>query len=231
MNLQKLTVTVGVGWAVFAGAANAASLTTSGTWTPTAPGSGISGGGTNQISWGNPVDQEQSSYVFDGVNGSPTIQSLIDDVFLLGTFTHNNYVITGTTLEAATLNVQFDLDSFSETFSFDFIHDETPNSIPCNPSGATICPDVVSFLDNGVSQQVINLGGIDYNLSLKGFSVEEGGPLVNEFVTEENQVNTARLFAQLTEVEVESVPEPASLLGLMAVGGMAMALKRKQQHA
>jgi hypothetical protein len=245
VNLQKskIVVAVGISWAVLAGAASAASLTTSGTWTDVDPDNtvGITGLGTDEISWGTPpVGGSQSGYKFVGV-GPETVDpaDLVAAPFALGTFTHNNFPISGipdpSSITGATLNVDLTLDAFSTTFTFNFNHNETPNSGTCDPASQlqppVSCPDVVTFEDNGVSSEFITLDGVDYNLTLSGFVAAGTSDLVSQFITEEGGENVATLKAQLTKVEVESVPEPASLLGLVAIGGVAVALKRKQQPA
>ncbi|NET56308.1 MAG: PEP-CTERM sorting domain-containing protein [Symploca sp. SIO2E6] len=226
MNTFTLTAIVGLGLALSASSATAASLNTSGTWTNTEPALSISGEGTNTISWGT---GGTSSYVFEGVSTTVEIDDLIDTPFLLGQFTHNNFPIFPPSLESATLNIDFSLDSFNQTFSFDFTHFETPNSdTPCAAGGVQPCPDLVSFPNEG-SSQLITLDGIDYNFTLIGFSQNGPDNAVNEFLTLENQTNTADLFAKLTEVqEVETVPEPAGLLGILALGGGIVTLKRKR---
>jgi len=88
--------------------------------------------------------------------------------FKVGTFTHNNFPIYGTTLDFATLNVSLSLDSITQNFSFIFDHLETLNVGPCEGEGVTICPDRVTF-PNATSSQTVVLGGIAYNLTLTGF--------------------------------------------------------------
>lgn len=242
MNLQKtkIAAAVGISWAGLAGAANAASLTTSGIWTDVDPDNtvGITGIGTSEISWGTPFPPNtfQSGYSFVGIGPTTVVPAdLVAVPFALGTFTHNNFPIFGTpdpsSITGATLDVDLALDAFSTTFTFDFAHFETPNNAsPCAAGGVPLCPDEVSFLDGGVSDQFITLEGIDYNLTLIGFSQDGGNTLVDKFLTLEEQANSAVLYAQLTEVPPSvATPEPASLLGLVAIGGMAAALKRKQQ--
>lgn len=235
MNVMQTAISVGLGWAMLAGAASAASLNTSGTWNNSTPAGGISGQGTNQISWGNPATVNgQSSYKFVGVSETVDVADLTASNFLLGEFTHNNFpVFEGNgLLESTTLSVDFSLDAISKLFTFDFDHFETPNDgTPCAAGGAQPCPDLVSFDNGGVSNEFITLDGIDYNLTLIGFSQDGGNTLVEEFLTLENQANTAGLYAQLTQVPTESVPEPASLLGILLVGGAATTLKLKQQQA
>ncbi|MBE9063631.1 THxN family PEP-CTERM protein [cf. Phormidesmis sp. LEGE 11477] len=229
MNLQKLSavsILASASWFAASGIAGAVSLTTSGTWSDIDPTSGITGGGTNQISWGNPSNpsNSQSSYVFDGVSTMSNVADLTTS-FLLGTFTHNNFPITGTSLDSATLNVNLGLDTLSETFAFGFNHNETNNATPCDPTGTTVCPDVVTFLNNSSSTQSILLDGVEYALAISGFSTDGGATLTSQFVTEEGQANNAQLFGQLTPAT--PIPTPAMLPGLV---GMGIAAIRKRQR-
>jgi hypothetical protein len=241
VHLQKSTVVVGFIWAAFTGAANAASLTTSGIWIDADPSDtvGLTGIKTNEIFWGSPASSSgQSGYSFVSM-GSATVDpsDLVAAPFAIGTFTHNNFPIFSlpdpSSITGATLDVDLSLDAFSTTFTFDFAHFETPNSVnPCAAGGSQPCPDEVSFLDGGVSSQFITLEGIDYNLTLIGFSQDGGTTLVDKFLTLEGQANSAVLYAQLTEVPPPAAtPEPASLLGLIAIGGIATALKCKHTLA
>ncbi|MEM8839519.1 MAG: choice-of-anchor K domain-containing protein, partial [Pseudomonadota bacterium] len=109
-----------------------------GVWT-SASGAAVGGLGTNQISWGTPLGASQSSYVFDGV--APPTQGPFSagDDFTLGTFTHNNFPITGSAITGATLEVTImgtaqngSSENFNLTSTFDFDHFETPNGAnPC----------------------------------------------------------------------------------------------------
>ncbi|MEQ9356384.1 THxN family PEP-CTERM protein [Coleofasciculus chthonoplastes] len=224
MKAIAITAILGLGLALSARGANAAFLNTSGTWTNTQPVGSINGENTNTISWGT---GGTSSYVFDGVSETVDINDLINAPFLLGQFTHNNFPIFDPVLQSATLNVDLSLDSFSQTFLFDFTHLETPNNAsPCEAGGVQPCPDLVSF-PNEDSSQFITLDGVDYKLTLIGFSQNGLGNAVDEFLTIENQSNTANLFAQLTEVETENVPEPLTILGSATALGIGALLKRE----
>lgn len=232
MKVAALTAIAGFYLVSSASIAEAASLSTSGTWTNivAAPiGGAISGAGTNSMSWGTPATGSgQSGYDFVGVAENVSMTDLISSTFLLGTFTHRNFPISGTSLDTATLNVDFSLDTFSQTFSFGFDHFETPNGAnPCPAGGAPPCPDLVSF-PNAVSSEFVTIEGVDYNLTLTGFS--QGGPsnAVDAFLTLEGQSNSAGLYAMLTEVEGEAVPEPSGLVGLAAIGGLVTVLRRKK---
>jgi len=230
MNLKQLTIAAGLGWAMAAGAAQAGTFnySTDGVWVDPEPSGAIATSADGKtISWGGITSQggQQSSYVFVDAWGMFDV----GEQFLLGTFTHNNFPVFPPSLESTGLKLDLTLNGLMSTFNFNFLHDETDNVAPCDPSGATICPDVVSFLDNGVSNEFITIDGVDYNLTLTGFL--QNGSLTEQFLTEEGQANTAQLFAKLTVVPTESVPEPMAVLGLLSVGGVATVLKRQKQEA
>lgn len=218
-------------------AAQAATVDTSGVWSNVSPASGISGAGTSQISWGNPFPPNtlQSSYVFAGVtNENVTLPPAggTSNLFDLGTFTHNNFPITGTTLSTTTLNIAANfVPGGPQTFSFDFSHFETPNNAnPCAAGGVAPCPDLVSFLNNGVSNETITIGGEAYNLIVLGFRLNDGS-IANTFLTAEGQVNTAILQGYLGKPgdppPIDVVPEPLTMLGAGAALGFGGFFKRK----
>ncbi|MEM9540629.1 MAG: THxN family PEP-CTERM protein [Cyanobacteria bacterium P01_E01_bin.42] len=234
--LGAMTVAFTVG---FAPVANAASLNTSGTWTNVVPsGSGIiTGTGTSTLSWGTPASGNgQSGYNFTGVTDDVEVSDLVGTNFLLGTFTHNNFPIYGTSLDTATLNVDFTLGSTNTNFSFLVDHFETPNNAnPCAAGGIPSCPDLVSF-PNTTSQEIVTIDEVDYNLTLSGFSTNSGVDIVESFLTLEGVANTAGLYATLTALEnpviedSNSVPEPASIIALLTLGtlGLSGTLKPKK---
>lgn len=161
----------------YTGIAQAATVNTSGIWTSVNPPglSTLTGLNTNQISWGTPAGGSgKSSYVFQGVSGV-TLPAPETD-FLLGTFTHNNFPIFPPSITGAALDLNLSITNgniLNQTFSFNFNHNETNNQQPCNPTGSTVCPDVVSFLNNGESNETITIGGVEYALFISGF--QQGG--------------------------------------------------------
>lgn len=211
------------------GEAQAFSLSTSGTWTDAIDsfgGNAIFGQGTNQISWG--AGNAKSSYVFTGINpAQEKTEAELTNPFLLGTFTHNNVPIFFPSLDSATLNVAFNLDAVTSTFSFRFAHNETSNSPgTCLPGSVSICDDVVTF-PTATSSETITLDGVDYNLTLIGFSQNNGATIVSSFLTQENRSNQAGLYAQLTRSPNQAaVPEPFSIIATGLALGMGATLKK-----
>ena len=121
-------------------AAQAALLTTSGTWGGVTPlnVNNLNGVGTSTLSWGTPLTAGgQSSYDYTGVNSLfINLPTNIGDMttFTMGTFTHDNQVISGAvanpTITGTTLTISFDLLNgtlASGTLTFDFLHNETVN--------------------------------------------------------------------------------------------------------
>ena len=193
-----------------------------GVWSSVAPGGAASGVGTNQIMWGTPVYRsQQSGYLFEGA-APPAIVGNVGDQFDIGTFTHINYPITGSSITNATLDVTFDLTIdgvfFNDVmFSFMFEHEETPNS-GANPD------DIVTFVNPAQDQAVI-ANGQSYLVQLLGFEV--GGNLVDEFFTKEKYTNTAELVAVITPTSV--VPEPMTYLTLGTFLAMACLVQRRKR--
>ncbi|MEM8602755.1 MAG: THxN family PEP-CTERM protein [Cyanobacteria bacterium P01_H01_bin.121] len=222
--------------------AQALSFTTSGTWATASltDGTVANGISTNSISWGTGVGSGNSSYVF---TGEPTtdlsFQESITGRFVLGTFTHNNFPITGETLSQATLQLNFNLGPVNTVFNFDFQHHETPNETPCNPTGTTICPDVV-LIANNIATETITIANTSYNLTLLGFQNSDGST-AEQFLTEEGQANTAQLYARLTAVPIvsqpaantaiDTIPEPAGVVGVVTTSGLLAYQQRKRRRS
>lgn len=212
----------------YVSSAQAIIINSAGNWlNPTGTASNVNGVGTNQISWGTPVNQHrsQSSYVFTGNGGVNVADSSIDgSIFDLGIFTHNNFPIFNFNFTGVDLTIGLGITDNSnnplvnKNFNFTFNHRETPNGGVCNPIGFTICPDVVT-IPMATATELVNIFGDTYELELLGFRDAAGG-LVTQFITEENQVNTATLFGSLNLVR--QVPEP-SVLALL-VSGFALSL-------
>jgi len=194
----------------------------------------LNGSGTNFMQWGITTSNNgQSGYKFVG-DAPPTISSIpLDQPFALGTFFHYNFPIltTGGSLSstdlAVSLNFSINGQNLSANNVYTFLHNETPN-VNLNIQNP-INNDIVSFLNNTSSQQVVDIGGMDYALTLLGFSTTPGGTLVSQFSTTENKINSAQLFAEFTKVGVE-VPEPSTY---MLLGGMLLviALTKKRVSA
>ena len=217
---------------------SAASLTINGVdgvWSTSQPV--VNGIGTTDLRWGTPARSRQSGYNFE----SSATPFVVEDEqsFVLGTFTHLNFPITGVLLEAADLAVEFSIAGVSgviqSTFSFD--HFETNNQLSrCanglpNGSGLNVngCADRVRATLNEAKSEVFDLDGVSYTLDISGF--QYNGALFESFWTQEDRANSAQLIAIFSVVDgipVPEVPLPAS--GLMLLGGLgALALRKKRK--
>ncbi|WP_200817684.1 choice-of-anchor K domain-containing protein, partial [Calothrix rhizosoleniae] len=165
-------------------------ITTSGIWTSVKKdGQGVvSGIGTNEISWGNPtINNKQSSYVFAGTDTSLGL----DEDELLGTFTHNNFPITDYSITEANLALDLNIGGSSHLFNLSFKHEETPND-SSHPEDIVSIPSIYST-------ELFDINGEIYKLVVSGF--HQNDHLTNEFITEENMANSAKIYGRLEKVD------------------------------
>jgi hypothetical protein len=170
--------------------------------------------GTDSIRWGtggrSGYDWNSQDVSFNATTGT---------VFSLGTFSHINEPINiGTAITSVELN--FQIGTFQSPLTLGgtlfFSHDETPNDPTQCPGDPNPCPDKVTII-NPPFNTPFTYNGNNYSFSLLGFSTDGGATINMQFVTQENAVNNADLYAIITKQEVPSVPEPASLT-LFATG-------------
>ena len=236
MEPRRIAGAAGLGMAIALAAAGAVRaepflLSSSGIWTGAVPAdlATLGGIGTNEITFGEPVDTRPSAYRFEGTTVGPiTEMELLGGTFPIGDFIHENFPINLPSTASATLQVTLNIDdlgngSTTQVFTFQFLHNETPNFPPggtCPDTGLATadfpagCPDVVT-LDNAFSQQSVVINGVERFLQIVGF-IDGEGELVDRFVTRENQENLATLLVRF----VQPVSEPAP----MAVLGAGLAL-------
>ncbi|MDD5264753.1 MAG: choice-of-anchor K domain-containing protein, partial [Candidatus Bipolaricaulis sp.] len=163
-------------------------------------GTGI---GTNTLYWGTPTGDGQSWFEF---TGAEDLLFDADELFLIGTFTHHNRVVIGSTPTAMTLEVTLHL--LSPTLSpdpvFDYVlaFEETPNmgdvyECPLFQVSATPCDDLVVFPASGQSR-TFWVGDTEYQLDVLGFvATPTSTTPITEFVTEERADSAIYLVGRL----------------------------------
>jgi hypothetical protein len=207
-------------------------------WSDVAGGSGIvlspagsPGADSCSVRWGTPLTPGgKSGLGFDERSGLPVAVPL-STPFELGTLTHfNRPVGVGTAATGAKLNLDVTLDIpplTTKPFAFTFTIDETLNVRPCTYTGASVCPDKITFSAPPASE-FFSIGGVDYTLTLLGFDSHDGSSIESSVVTEEGTDTPLKLWARLTR-RTPGVPTPSafSLLGLGLVG-IAMLRRRSK---
>lgn len=159
----------------------------------------------------------------------------VSNPFDLGTFTHNNFTISGTFLQSVDLDITVsgDIDgtAFSIVRTFAFTHTETPNVSSQCPSNPNPCPDIVDFNNDYSASEVVDVNGDLYTIILNGFN--QNGSTVTSFLTEEGQTNSAVLSASWEVVPAPApVPLPAAgVLLLGAMGGLGALRARRKRTA
>ena len=171
----------------------------------------VSGLNTSSISWGTSTGYGTSGFDFDGVTNESFNAG---ETFLIGTFTHHNKPVYGTTPTKLALEITLDFDSpaVSPNPSFTYVldFDETPNScdgvdnpLDCCPSwqdSDTPCDDRILF-PSGSPTDTFWVGNTKYALEILGFtSSPYGGSGISQFVTEELKDNVAYVVGRLTVV-------------------------------
>lgn len=165
--------------------------------------------GENQVRWGGDGGYGQSGL---GFTGSATLPSVVSPgaEFEIGILRHfNQPIIAGTEITAVdlTINLGFTDPAKNPTFTFTLAVDETPNAEPCPYPSTTPCSDKITFPSAFPDlSESYWLNGKYYTLQIVGFRSSPGGPLVTDFISDEQQTNSAYLYGILTTPPALEVP-------------------------
>lgn len=188
-----------------------------------------------KFNWKRPSSDYQSGLGYEGVSN---LNIEAGDIFNIGQLTHFNqtiydYGLIGENAEFS-LNLDFGENSIgSQQFNFAFSIDETLNQqevCPYQTEEGKGCSDQITW-DFSIDQEnSFTYQNEEYALELVGFGKELASKgIVNEFISQEGQNNSANLFARLVKVDrTQDIPEPTSLLGLAGMG-LFFARSRKKK--
>ena len=222
--LCKLVVTTGLVFGLISFNANAVLMGTSeGTWSNpqgTAANITYSGPTDNRISWGTSAGYGQSSWKYYGFTDFDAYTN--GDWFKIGVFIHRNNPIYNYNFLGADLGIDLTIGGESSVLSFTFGHWETLNWGSSCPYGTNPCADKVT-IPTLASTDTITIGGMVYEMTIKGWNHSEGYLSDGYLWTDEKHKNYAKIYASLSKV-----PEP-SILALFGIGllGLGFTSRRK----
>jgi T1SS-143 domain-containing protein len=136
----------------------------------------------------------------------------LNQLFQVGTFTHNNFPVGGSPLNFTDLTLSFNVVINGVTTNVPFTirldHTETPNtSTPTDDASR----DIITL---PTSSSTINIAGQNYVVNFNGFR-DANGNLVTQIFTQEQQASSFGIFASITTVE----PLPTATGNVFAQGG------------
>jgi hypothetical protein len=209
--------------------------------TPVVTTSNLDGGGVATLTFGDPGNfgTGPNYFTFDGAGsggpaGTPPAFSNVSAgaLFDLGHFQYFNGTTTvGTNLDAASLGIALtltapaDASPATSTYTYNFAIDITPN----NTGNPVLDGDIVTIA-NGVTSSTFTSGGLTYTLALRGFSVDHGATFTNSFLSPENTLANADIYAVINQPALIGVPEPSSLVLLTcSMLGLVVMTRRGRQ--
>ncbi|UCM86647.1 choice-of-anchor K domain-containing protein [Streptomyces marincola] len=169
-------------------------IQTRGIWqNPDKDASYFTGLGSEHLSWGTPVDSEQSAYRF---KGNSAVADIDGPAVVLGTFTHYNFrVQMPFTRFQVELKVTVTVEGgIRRQFTLPFSHYESPNRGPVHDDEVGI--GVVAV------KKAVEIDDVECDMKVTGFYQSLLSDEVTEtFISPEDQSNSGQLLVQFTRYD------------------------------
>ncbi|MFC3178395.1 beta strand repeat-containing protein, partial [Undibacterium amnicola] len=165
----------------------------------------------DRLLWG--TGNPQSGYeLVDNTNFTSTAGTAVTlgQLFEVGKFTHNNFPVSGASLDRTDLTLSFDvvINGVSTNVPFTVVLDHTETTNTSDPEASR---DIIQLPS---TSSTINIAGQNYVVNLNGFKDADGN-LVTQIRTLESAASTFGIFASVTTVE----PLPVASGRVLAQGG------------
>ncbi|WP_460188717.1 beta strand repeat-containing protein [Thiomicrorhabdus hydrogeniphila] len=152
----------------------------------------------DELQWGSGSNGASGYDLVDDATLSSSVSTIVNpgEPIVLGTFTHNNFPVTGDTLETVTLTMNMDVlingVTYPVSFDIPIVHDETTNS-----DDALASRDIITLPS---TQQTVTVQGQDYVISIDGF-INDDGDTVEVIYTNEDEANSFEIVGSVQSVD------------------------------
>ncbi len=169
-------------------------------------------------------------WAFDGVgsDGDPAWSAADNTLFHFGDLSYRNGSVYGHDFTGADLSVSLQILSplnTIATFDFSIEVENVPNN-----TGNPVTDGDIAKIVGGIAPQFFSFNGVDYTMTLLGFSRDGGATLASEFQVAEATTDTVGLYGMIVPVaNLTVVPLPASL-SLMVLGLGALGLRGRRRQ-